>query len=76
MKSAHQLSPDKDIRKLITEAVKRGWTVEPTGSGHLRFKGKHGQIVIVARTPKTERGYHNYLARIRREEKNGNRTPR
>jgi hypothetical protein len=76
VKSAHQLSPDKDIRKLISEAEERGWTVEPTGSGHLRFKGTHGQIVIVARTPKTSRAYHNYLARIRREEKNANRNAR
>lgn len=58
---------DKEVRRLIRFAIKLGWTVEVTGSGHLKWKPPDGSpFVVSSRTPSDPRALQNLRAYLRR----------
>lgn len=59
----------QDMRKMIKRLKKAGWTATPTGSGHLRLEGPHGERQIVPATPSDHRALKNMRADIRRASK-------
>jgi hypothetical protein len=53
-------------RQLERDAEDRGWTVERTGSGHVKWTSPGGQAVSTACSPSDPRTVDNDLARLRR----------
>ena len=41
----------KPYRKFAATAYRKLWTIDPTGSGHLRWRPPAGEIVITSSTP-------------------------
>lgn len=53
-------------RKLVRALREQGYTVEPTGGGHLRVLDRRGAVVgVAAATPSDWRSDRNLLARLR-----------
>lgn len=44
------LGTDKDLEKLARQARRQGWTVETTGSNHLRWTSPSGRVIITGLT--------------------------
>jgi hypothetical protein len=57
---------DAETRRLAAVAERAGWTVEPTRSGHLRFRGPDGQVVVHSTTSSDWRAARNLRAQLRR----------
>lgn len=62
MSSAHEL------RQLIRQKEREGWTVEKTRGRHLRWRYGDATPVISGSTPSDYRGFKNLLARLKRIE--------
>jgi hypothetical protein len=58
-------SSGKDLRELVRNAVRQGWTTGPNGSGHVTLISPKGDKLTVAASPGGGRGYKNALARMR-----------
>jgi len=41
----------REVRPLVECALRAGWTIERTGSNHLRLRGPQGQTLHAAGTP-------------------------
>jgi hypothetical protein len=55
------------MKKLVREAERQGWRVEPTKSGHWRFYAPDGEhIVHASGTPSDHRSLDNLVAQMRR----------
>jgi predicted RNA binding protein YcfA (HicA-like mRNA interferase family) len=59
----------REIRDLIRDAERRGWTSKLTGGGHYKLTHPSGAFVIMSATPRTNRAYAATLCRIRRIER-------
>lgn len=42
----------RHLREIARRALAEGWTIEPSGSGHIRWKPPHGPAVFTGSTPK------------------------
>ena len=59
--------PTKDLRPLINTAQRQRWTVDITGSGHLRWKPPNGgNIYFSALTPSDRRAIRQIRSELRR----------
>jgi hypothetical protein len=57
----------KDFKKVLQEAERQGWRVQPTPGGHWRLYAPDGEhIVHAASTPSDYRDLDNVVARMRR----------
>jgi hypothetical protein len=59
----------KELQPLAREYQAKGWALELTGSGHVRWKGPRGELVISACTPSDWRAKKHLKARLRRAER-------
>lgn len=58
---------DSDLRRLVRELKKQGFTVETTTKGHIRVLDANGShVTITAGTPSDYRSRKNFLAELRR----------
>jgi hypothetical protein len=51
----------------VVEEFERGWAIESTRGGHVRWTHPSGAIVHAASTPSDHRAWRNHLATLRRE---------
>lgn len=59
-------STNRDLNDVIAHAEQTGWTVEFTGSGHLKITAPTGAFIFAPRTPSDVRGAANTLADLQR----------
>lgn len=59
----------KDTRAVVRQCVRTGWTLDGTGSGHVRLTHPSGSIITVASSPSDWRALQDLKARVRRAEK-------
>jgi hypothetical protein len=45
-----ELGVSKDLKPLLRRCRREGWTVEPTGGGHLRWQPPSGQYIVTSLT--------------------------
>jgi hypothetical protein len=62
---------NRDARALAREAARRGYTVELTGRGHLRFSRPGHTPLIIPSTPSTRRAVANSRALLDRHSRGG-----
>jgi predicted RNA binding protein YcfA (HicA-like mRNA interferase family) len=55
-----------DLREVLVEAERSGWTVDHTRRGHLRLTHPNGALVYCSSTPSDYRGVKNLRALLRR----------
>jgi hypothetical protein len=61
------MSLKKDLKTLLAEAEKQGWTVKLAKSGHYKLYAPDGEnIVTVGSTPSDRRTLRNTVALMRR----------
>ena len=53
-------------RAVLEEMDHEGWTLEYTGSGHIRWQHPSGAFAFSASTPSDHRAWKNQLAKLRR----------
>jgi hypothetical protein len=56
----------KDLRQLMRQYRRLGWTITATGSGHLLWRSPSGERVITASTPGDYHTFANTKSRLRR----------
>jgi hypothetical protein len=56
----------RDLLPMIRCAHERGWTVEMTSGGHLKWLGPDGQLVRSGKTLSDYRAVRNIRARLKR----------
>lgn len=61
-----------DVRRLLREMERSGWTVQRTRSDHYKLIHPSGEFVFMASTPSCHRWEKNVRARIRRIETKAN----
>jgi len=59
----------KEMRKLISLAIKRGYNVELRNGGHYKFTAPTGRFFFTSATPSDRRALDNILADMKRAEK-------
>jgi hypothetical protein len=59
----------KELRPLAKKYMAKGWQLEQTANGHVRWTGPRGQVVISASTPSDWRARKEIEARLRRSSK-------
>ena len=59
----------RDLRALLDDARRRGWSVDRTRSDHWRLRHPSGAIVDSGSTPSCPRAVRNAAAAIRRVER-------
>jgi len=60
-------SRQKELKELRKAAEAQGWRIEKTKKGHWKFLAPNGEdIVIVAGTPSSKRGFDHAVADLRR----------
>ena len=64
--SRHRHFIPKPYRKFAAVAYRRLWTIDPTGSGHLRWRPPVGEIVITSSTPDGKTSVIKDRARLRK----------
>jgi hypothetical protein len=64
--SRHRRFIPRPYRALDAIARKSGWTVAPTGSGHIRWRPPAGEIVITSSTPDGRTSVIKDRARLRK----------
>lgn len=57
---------DKELKVIVKEARKQGWTVEETRNQHIRFISPSGAVYIAHKTASDHRGIKNMKAHLRR----------
>ena len=60
---------NKDLRQLIREYQRYGWTITKTGSNHYLWLSPDGREVITASTPGDYRNLANIKSQLRRNTK-------
>jgi len=60
---------NRQVRLYVKEAVERGWEVDLTNGGHIRLRHPSGAVVITTGTKGRGRGERNFLADLRRAER-------
>lgn len=60
------MASKSDFKRLIKDAEKAGWTVEPSRGGHLKWKAPTGAVVFSASTPSDHRAIKNHLSLLRK----------
>jgi hypothetical protein len=60
---------NRQVRRYVREAVERGWEVDMTNGGHVRLRHPNGAVVITTGTKGRGRGERNFLADLRRAER-------
>lgn len=60
-----------DLRDALRAARADGWSVEPTGGGHLRLTHPIGGLVFAPATPSCPRAVPNMRAQLRRALRRG-----
>lgn len=58
----------KDVDQYVKQVKKRGWVVDQTRRGHLRFRHARHGVVFHSGTPGDYRGLLNLKAQIKRKE--------
>ena len=66
MTNRARYSPDRDTNALCLEAVRAGWVVDKTGSGHLLFTAPSGAFCSASSTPSDWRAIHKARAKLDR----------
>ena len=56
----------ESYRKLARAARRAGWTITPTGGGHLAWKPPSGRVIYTPSTPSDRHGTRNTAALLRR----------
>lgn len=70
------LGVGKDLKVLLDRAKDRGWKVSLTNGGHVRAEyGETGEVVTTSYTPSDPRANKNFLADMRRIERNNPAPP-
>lgn len=64
------------LTELATTARRRGWTIELTRRGHLKFIHRTGALVYTAGSPSDWRGARNLAADLHRAEQTLDETGR
>ena len=59
---------DKDLRRVVRDAEKRGWTASKTNGGHIRLTKPGCQPVFTSQTPSDKRTAKNAEMQLRRNE--------
>ena len=59
----------KEMRKLISLAIKKGYNVELRHNGHYKFTAPTGKFFFTSSTPSDRRALNNILADMKRAEK-------
>jgi hypothetical protein len=59
----------KEMRKLISLAIKRGYNVELRANNHYKFTAPTGKFFFTSSTPSDRRALDNILADMKRAEK-------
>lgn len=59
----------RDLARELEAARRRGWSVEPTRSGHLKLQHPDGALVFSGSTPSCPRAVLNLRAHLRRVER-------
>ena len=59
----------KEIRKVISLAIKKGYNVELRKGGHYKFTAPSGKFFFTSATPSDKRALANILADMKRAEK-------
>lgn len=59
----------RDLRRELEAARQRGWSVQPTRSGHLKLRHPDGALVFTGSTPSCARSLLNLRAHLRRVER-------
>ena len=54
-----RLTVPKEVRALIKKARKQGWSVEPSGSGHVLLRSPKGELVVVSSSCSDRRAWRN-----------------
>ena len=57
----------RDLRRLVKTAIRCGWRLSVTGSGHLRLTSPRGAVVYFGASPSDWRAPRNVRAQLRRE---------
>jgi predicted RNA binding protein YcfA (HicA-like mRNA interferase family) len=60
---------NKDLRRLIRDARRRGWHATLTNGGHIRLTHPNGGLVHTSYTPSDHRSIRNLDAQLRRAER-------
>ena len=58
----------KELRPLAKRYKAKGWRLEPTGGGHIKWIAPNGHVVYSASTPSDWRGVLDLTARLKRVE--------
>lgn len=66
---------DKDLRRVIRDAEKRGWSASATGGGHVRLTKPGCQPVFTSQTPSDPRTAKNAEMELRRSERSARTSP-
>lgn len=56
----------RDLKDLERIALRAGWDVTPTRSGHKKWRSPSGAVVITASTPSAPRAIQNIKGYLRR----------
>lgn len=56
----------RDMRHLLKQAQRRGWTLRPTSKGHIKLTAPSGQTTVVGGNESDHRALHNNIAKLRR----------
>jgi hypothetical protein len=60
------MSNRKEFKQIVKIAESKGWVVQLTGGGHLKWTSPTGQIVFSASTPSDGRAVKNLVSELRR----------
>lgn len=62
------MSVKKELKEVLREAERQGWTVTETGGGHYKLvpPNKDKPIVYIGKTPSDFRALANIIARMRK----------
>lgn len=62
-----QLTPDKDLRKLLKKLRKQGFETEKVRrNGHIRVISPEGEAIYHGSTASDHRSHKNFIAQLRR----------
>lgn len=56
----------KDMRQLMRQYRREGWSITPTGGGHWLWRGPNGETVTTSGTPGDYHSLANVKAQLRR----------